>query len=72
MFIFSVKRKFELEIGAEIFLQDDQGGGDRRRSIPILAENLITQNFEFFVKGEIQTEVKLDPACPVSSIIYGQ
>ena len=67
-----MSQKFELEIGTEIFLQDDQGAEIDDEAFPILAESLITPNIEFFVKGETQTEVELDPASPVSSIIYGE
>ncbi|XP_035711606.1 uncharacterized protein LOC118436986 isoform X3 [Folsomia candida] len=61
-----MKQKFDLDLGSDIYLQDDQEAEIDEDVFPILVEQPVTPNIVFFVKGE----VVLDPVSPAPSIIY--
>ncbi|OXA55539.1 hypothetical protein Fcan01_08664, partial [Folsomia candida] len=68
-FLIEVKLDFELDDQSDISLQDDQGAEISEKVFSFFVKQQATPNIEFLVKGEIQTELTVNPAT-ISPIVY--
>ncbi|OXA38358.1 hypothetical protein Fcan01_26799 [Folsomia candida] len=67
--LIEVKLDFELDDQSDISLQDDQGAEIGEKVFSFFVKQQATPNIEFLVKGEIQTELTVNPTT-ISPIVY--